>query len=30
MYGGGPVAFVKLLEDWRAEGTLTGLELTTA
>lgn len=26
-YGGGPVAFVKLLEDWRAEGNLSGLEL---
>jgi len=25
-YGGGPIAFVKLLEDWRAEGTLAGLE----
>ena len=23
----GPIAFVKLLEDWRAEGTLQGLEL---
>jgi hypothetical protein len=22
------VAFVKVLEDWRAEGTLPGLELT--
>ena len=27
-YGGGPIAFVKLLEDWRAEGDLQGLELT--
>ena len=27
-YGAGPVAFVKLLEDWRAEGELKGLELT--
>ncbi|HZP56540.1 MAG TPA: NAD(P)/FAD-dependent oxidoreductase [Dehalococcoidia bacterium] len=27
-YGGGPIAFVKLLEDWRAEGNLQGLELT--
>ncbi|MBF6601151.1 MAG: NAD(P)/FAD-dependent oxidoreductase [Dehalococcoidia bacterium] len=27
-YGGGPVAFVKILEDWRAEGALAGLELT--
>jgi cyclohexanone monooxygenase len=26
-YGGGPVAFVKLLEDWRADGTLPGMEL---
>jgi cyclohexanone monooxygenase len=26
-YGGGPIAFVKLLEDWRAEGALAGLEL---
>jgi cyclohexanone monooxygenase len=25
-YGGGPVAFVKVLEDWRAEGNLRGLE----
>jgi cyclohexanone monooxygenase len=27
-YGAGPVAFVKVLEDWRAEGSLAGLELT--
>ena len=27
-YGAGPIAFVKLLEDWRADGTLAGLELT--
>ncbi len=27
-YGGGPVAFIKLLEDWRAEGGLKGLELS--
>jgi cyclohexanone monooxygenase len=27
-YGAGPVAFVKVLEDWRAEGGLQGLELT--
>ena len=27
-YGAGPVAFVKVLEDWRAEGTLPGLELS--
>jgi cyclohexanone monooxygenase len=26
-YGGGPIAFVKLLEDWRAEGSLQGLDL---
>jgi len=26
-YGGGPIAFVKLLEDWRAEGALAGIEL---
>jgi cyclohexanone monooxygenase len=28
-YGGGSIAFIKLLEDWRAEGKLSGLELTT-
>jgi len=28
-YGAGPVAFVKVLEDWRANGQLEGLELTT-
>ena len=27
-YGAGPVAFVKVLEDWRAEGSLAGLSLT--
>jgi cyclohexanone monooxygenase len=27
-YGGGAIAFVKLLEGWRAEGTLAGLELS--
>jgi cation diffusion facilitator CzcD-associated flavoprotein CzcO len=27
-FGGGPVAFVKILEDWRAEGELSGLELS--
>ncbi len=27
-YGAGPVAFVKVLEGWRAEGGLEGLELT--
>jgi cyclohexanone monooxygenase len=26
-YGGGPIAFVKILEDWRAEGSLSGMEL---
>jgi cyclohexanone monooxygenase len=26
-YGGGPIAFVKILEDWRAEGQLAGMEL---
>jgi len=26
-YGYGPVAFFKLLEDWRADGTFRGLEL---
>ena len=26
-YGAGPVAFVKVLEDWRAEGGLQGLQL---
>ena len=29
-YGAGPVAFVKVLEDWRAEGEMKGLELTRA
>jgi cyclohexanone monooxygenase len=28
-YGAGPVAFVKVLEDWRAAGDLKGLELTS-
>jgi cyclohexanone monooxygenase len=27
-YGAGPVAFAKVLADWRAEGDLKGLELT--
>jgi len=27
-YGAGPVAFAKVLEDWRAEGGLKGLELS--
>ncbi len=26
-YGGGPVEFFKILSDWRAEGTLAGLEI---
>jgi cyclohexanone monooxygenase len=26
-YGGGPIAFVKLLEEWRAAGDLAGLEI---
>jgi cyclohexanone monooxygenase len=26
-YGGGPLAFVKVLEDWRDDGSLKGLEL---
>ncbi len=29
-YGGGPIAFVKILEAWRAEGGLKGLELARA
>ena len=27
-YGAGSIAFIKLLEDWRAAGDLAGLELT--
>jgi cyclohexanone monooxygenase len=27
-YGAGPVAFTKVLEDWRAEGGMKGLELS--
>ncbi len=27
-YGAGPVAFAKLLADWRSDGSLAGLELT--
>jgi len=27
-YGGGSIAFIKLIEQWRAEGTLAGLDLT--
>ncbi len=26
-YGAGSIAFIKLLENWRAEGSLKGLEL---
>ena len=29
-YGGGSVAFFKVLADWRAKGDLQGLELTPA
>jgi cyclohexanone monooxygenase len=29
-FGGGSIAFIKLLEDWRAKGQLEGLELTPA
>ena len=28
-YGGGSIAFIKLLEQWRADGQLEGLELAT-
>ncbi|HEX2384611.1 MAG TPA: NAD(P)/FAD-dependent oxidoreductase [Acidimicrobiales bacterium] len=28
-YGGGSIAFIKVLEAWRVEGSLAGLELTT-
>ena len=28
-YGGGSIAFFKLLDEWRADGSLPGLELTT-
>ncbi|MBV1927997.1 MAG: hypothetical protein KUG81_00580 [Gammaproteobacteria bacterium] len=27
-YGGGPVEFFKILDDWRAEGGLSGLEIS--
>ena len=27
-YGAGAIAFIKVLEDWRADGTLAGLELS--
>ncbi|HVM51717.1 MAG TPA: NAD(P)/FAD-dependent oxidoreductase [Acidimicrobiales bacterium] len=27
-YGAGPNAFIRVIEDWRAEGSLAGLELT--
>ena len=26
-YGAGPVAFFKVLDDWRADGTMQGLEI---
>jgi hypothetical protein len=26
-YGAGSLAFIKVLENWRAEGSLAGLEL---
>ena len=29
-YGKGSIAFIKLMEEWRAAGTLEGLELTSA
>jgi cyclohexanone monooxygenase len=29
-YGAGPVAFTKVLEDWRADGEMKGLELSRA
>ncbi|MBA3811620.1 MAG: NAD(P)/FAD-dependent oxidoreductase [Caulobacteraceae bacterium] len=29
-YGAGPIAFAKVLENWRADGTLAGLELAFA
>ena len=29
-YGKGPIAFAKLLEAWREEGSLQGLERTSA
>jgi cyclohexanone monooxygenase len=27
-YGAGSIAFIRVLEDWRAEGSLAGLELS--
>ena len=27
-YGGGPVQFFRMLEDWREEGTMQGLEIS--
>jgi cyclohexanone monooxygenase len=27
-FGGGPIRFVQIIEDWRAAGDLAGLELT--
>jgi cyclohexanone monooxygenase len=29
-YAAGPVPYVRLLEDWRAEGTLRGMQTTAA
>lgn len=29
IWGGGMAAFTQILEDWRAEGSLYGLEVTT-
>lgn len=29
-YGGGPIAFIRLLEAWREEGRFAGMELTAA
>jgi cyclohexanone monooxygenase len=28
-FGGGPVAFIKLMKEWRSDGSLDGLELTS-
>ncbi|WP_254514582.1 hypothetical protein [Novosphingobium sp. G106] len=28
-YGGGPLAFYRIIADWRAEGSLAGLELSS-
>ena len=29
-YGGGPLAFIQILEDWRWEGEFKGLEIDRA